>query len=85
MQHQQVLWQLSAKVKRSNFQQTADMFAGISPEDIKSISNQFACRDHTTAYSDSEWRVLRLMKEVKLVNGHVPGSNTARLAMRNEI
>ena len=85
MQRRQVLWQLSTKVKRSNFQQTAEMFAGISPEDIKSVTNRFAGGDHTTAYSDSEWRVLRFMKEVKLVNGHVPGSNAARLAMRNEI
>ena len=37
------------------------------------------------AYTDSECCVLWLMKEVKLVNRHVPGSSAAWLAMRNEI
>lgn len=85
MQRRQVLWQSNAKVKRGNFHHTAEIFAGISPEDIETVSSRFARGDHKTAYSDSERRVLRLMKEVKLVNRHLPGSNAARLAMRNEI
>ena len=85
MQRRQILWQSGAKVKRGNFQHTAEIFAGISPDDIETVSNRFARGDHKTAYSESERRVLRLMKEVKLVNRHLPGSNAARLAMRNEI
>lgn len=54
MQHRQVLWQSSTKVKRSNFQQTAEIYAGISPEDIEVVTNWFACGEHMTAYSDSE-------------------------------
>ena len=55
MQCRQVLWQSSAKVKKTNFQQTAEMFAGISPEDIESVTNRFVHGDNKTAYSDSEW------------------------------
>ena len=85
LQRRQVLWQSGAKVKRRDFHQTAELFAGISPEDIETVTNRFARGDDQTAYTDSERRVLRLMKEVKLVNRHVPGSSAARLAMRNEI
>ena len=85
IQRRQVLWQSSAKVKKANFQNTAEIFAGICPEDIGTVTDRFARGDDKTAYSDSERHVLRLMKEVKLVNRHVPGSNAARLAMRNEI
>ena len=85
MQRRQVLWQSGAKVKRSNFCRTAEMFADICPEDIETVTNHYACGDNKMAYTDSECCVLRLMKEVKLVNWHVPGSNAARLAMRNEI
>jgi len=85
MQPRQVLWQSSAKVKRASFQQTAENFADICPEDIETVTNCYACRDNKTAYTDSECCILQLMKEVKLVNQHVPGSNAARLAMRNEI
>jgi hypothetical protein len=38
-----------------------------------------------TAYSDEERKVLALMKQVRVITSHVPGSAASRLAMRNEI
>lgn len=75
----------SLKVKQSNFHHLADDLAGILPSDLHNVADRVAKGDYKTVYSDGEKKVLRLMKEVEVVNQDVPCSNASRLAMRNEI
>jgi hypothetical protein len=41
--------------------------------------------DTKTANNDEERRVLKLMKEVNVINSHVAGSSQSKLVMRNQI
>lgn len=68
LQRRQVLLSASAKVKQNSFYKIAEDFVGISVSDIKAVTEQVACGDYTTAYTSNKKRVLRLMKEVKLIN-----------------
>lgn len=85
LQRRQVLLNTSVKMKKSTFDNIASDFVGISANDIEAVTNRVARGDYTTAYTNNEKRVLRLMREVKLINRNMQGSNAARLCMRNEI
>ncbi len=88
LQRRAILLHTSLKVKKSSFDRFATEFEGISSETIHRLCERLAQSngqmDISTA-SAEERRVLRLMKEVNVVNTHVPGSAAARVSMRNEI
>lgn len=85
LQRRQVLQSASAKVKGDSFNKIAHELVDVSVKDIEAVTGRVARGDYNTAYTANEKRVLTLMKEIKLVNRRVEGSNASRLAMQNEI
>ncbi|KAG2746677.1 hypothetical protein P692DRAFT_20849245 [Suillus brevipes Sb2] len=57
----------------------------VSSEAIHTVTERVACGDFQTSHSEEERKVLALMKQVKVITSHVPGSAASCLAMRNEI
>ncbi|KAL6304621.1 hypothetical protein BKA93DRAFT_718431, partial [Sparassis latifolia] len=85
IQHRQILLHSSIKVKRSQFDSVANDFASISSDVVHRVCQRISEGDYTTAYNEDECKVLKLMKEVKVITSHVPGSAAARINMRNEM
>ncbi|KAJ6525416.1 hypothetical protein B0H19DRAFT_962420, partial [Mycena capillaripes] len=85
LQRRELLLRTSMKVKRSNFDHVAAQFATVSPEAVHIVSERIANGDSQTANNMEERRVLRLMKEVNIINAHVSGSSQSKLVMRNQI
>jgi hypothetical protein len=85
LQRRAVLLHSNLKVQRSNFDSVATAFATVSPGAVHVVSERIARGDFSTANNDEERKVLELMKQVKLVTSHVPGSSASRITMRNEI
>lgn len=85
LQRRAVLLHTSLKVKRRDFPQIASGFATISQEAVHKVTERVARGDTTTADNDDEAKVLKLMRQVKMVTSHVPGSSASRIAMRNEM
>jgi len=85
LQRRESLLHTSLKVKKSNFASIAANFASVSPQAVHVVSERVASGDFITANTEDERQVLNLMKQVKLISSHVPGSSASRIAMRNEI
>jgi hypothetical protein len=85
LQRREALLHTSLKVKKSNFRAVAESFASVSPDAVQVVTDRVANGDFATAHTNEERQILNLMKEVKLITSHVPGSASSRLAMRNEI
>ena len=88
LQRRAILLRTSIKVKRSTFDTFAHEFYGISSESILRICERLSHTNNVSILKSAtteERRILRLMKEVNVINSHVPGSSAARVAMRNEI
>jgi hypothetical protein len=85
LQRQQVLLHTSLKVKKSNFNSFATQFACTSPEAVHRVTEHVSRGDFTTAKTNEERDILKLMKEVQLITSHVPGSLASHTAMSNEI
>lgn len=73
------------KVKKSYFEEFASTLQNLSDNAFSSVTARVAKGDYTTAYSDEERLVLRLMKEVNLVSQPVPGSSASKQVLRNQI
>ncbi|KAJ6495866.1 hypothetical protein DFH09DRAFT_946079, partial [Mycena vulgaris] len=85
VQRRALLLRTHLKVKRANFDHVAAQFGTVSPATVHIMSERIAAGDNVTANTPEERRVLRLMKEVSIINAHVPGSAMSKLVMRNEI
>lgn len=85
LQRRAVLIHSSLKVRKANFKSIAGDFASVSPNAVHIVSERISRGDFATANNDEERKVLNLMKQVKLVTSHVPGSSASRVTMRNEI
>jgi len=78
----------SLKTTRSLFDHFAEQFDGISSDTIHRICERLSDTNSILESSNmtgEERRILQLMKEVNVINRHVPGSSAAHIAMRNEI
>ena len=89
LQRRAILLHTSLKVKKTSFDHFAKEFEGISSETIHRVCERLTQSKTGTSNfancSPEEWRVVRLLKEVNVINTHVAGSTAARVAMRNEI
>ncbi|KAJ7620673.1 hypothetical protein B0H17DRAFT_896235, partial [Mycena rosella] len=85
VQRRALLLRTHLKVKCSSFDHIAAQFGTVSPSVVHIISERVANGDSVTANTPEERRVLRLMKEVSIINSHVPGSAQSKLIMRNQI
>jgi len=85
LQRRSLLLGSSLKVKKASFARFAKGFCSVSSEAVEQVLERIEKGEGITAHTDEERRALRLMKEVNLVTGKVPGSSAARVAMRNEI
>ena len=85
LQRRALLLGSSLKVKKASFSQFAKRFSSVSSEAVGHVLERIEKGEGVTARTDDEQKVLRLMKEVNLVTAKVPGSSSARVAMRNEI
>ncbi|KAJ7710812.1 hypothetical protein B0H17DRAFT_901546, partial [Mycena rosella] len=85
LQHHEMLLHTGLKVKHSNFAYVASQFASVSPEVVQKVSERVANGESPVPKNDVERKVLNLLKQVNGVASSVPGSSTARVAMRNEI
>lgn len=85
LQRRALLLGSSLKVKKASFSQFAERFSSVSSEAVGKVLERIEKGEGVTARTDDEQKVLRLMKEVNLVTAKVPGSSSARVAMRNEI
>lgn len=84
MQHRTALLHTSLKVKRKNFDHIAAAFGSVSPETVHIVSERVARGDLTTIKNPEEKKVLDLLKEVKAVTSHVPGSASSRTPLLNK-
>ena len=87
LQCRAILLHTSLKTKKTSFDHFAEEFNGISSDTIRHMCERLSNTDknNTSANTVEERRVLQLMKEVNVINHHVPGSSAARVMMRNEI
>ncbi|KAJ7177005.1 hypothetical protein C8R46DRAFT_890107 [Mycena filopes] len=85
LQRRALLLRTKLKADRTSFDFIAAQFGTVSPAAVHLVSERVAKGDTITANSAEERRVLRLMKEVNVINSHVPGSAQSKLVMRNEI
>ncbi|TFY51291.1 hypothetical protein EVG20_g11068, partial [Dentipellis fragilis] len=85
LQRRASLLHSSLKVKTSAFPSVARDFASITPDALQRVTDRVSHGDCVTAHGAEERRVLKLMREVKLVTSHVPGSSSSKLTMRNQI
>ena len=89
LQRRVILLQTSLKVKHSSFDSFAREFQGISSEAIRNVCDRLSHQSNNNSMFEcttpEERRILQLMKEVNVINSHVPGSSAARIVMRNEI
>lgn len=85
LQRRAVLLHTSLKVKRRDFPTIASGFATVSHEAVHNVTERIARGDTTTADNEDEAKVLKLMRQVKMVTSHVPGSSASRIAMRNQM
>ncbi|KAJ7729150.1 hypothetical protein B0H16DRAFT_1239083, partial [Mycena metata] len=85
LQRRALLLRTKLKADRVSFDYIAAQFGTVSPAAIHIVSERIAAGDTVTANTAEERRVLRLMKEVSVINSHVPGSAQSKLVMRNEI
>lgn len=73
------------KMKQKDFTQFAEQLSTLSDDAIQRVADRYGKGDTSSAYDEEEKLVLKLMREVKLINSKVQGTAAARLAMRNEI
>ncbi|KAI0349347.1 hypothetical protein OH77DRAFT_1415225, partial [Trametes cingulata] len=85
LQRRAVLLHSSLKVRKDRFQLFASDLVAVSDDAVARVCARIADTGTTRAYDAEERKVLKLMKEVQLVTRSVPGSSSARIAMRNEI
>ena len=85
LQRRKLLLHTSLRVGRNNFDSWAKRFACVSTEAINSLVSRASNGDQLTPTTDDERLAFGLMKEVKAISSHVPGSPESRLTMRNEI
>ncbi|KAI0649228.1 hypothetical protein C8Q79DRAFT_878531, partial [Trametes meyenii] len=85
LQHRAVLLNTSLKVRRDHFRSFADRFSTVSDSAVARVCARVAETGIIHGEDSEEKRVVELMKEVQLVNRNVPGTSSARIAMRNEI
>ena len=76
-----MLLHTSLKVKKKSFDSIAADFASVSPSAVHIVSEHIAHGDYETVNSDEEHWVTNLMRQVRLVTTHVPGSSTSQVAM----
>ena len=88
LQRRAILLQTSLKVKHSSFDHFSQEFNTISSTTIQRMCDRLSQSDEAFVFKSAtpeEHQVLRLLKEVNVINTHVPASSAARVAMRNEI
>ena len=90
LQKQAILLQTSLKVKKTSFNYFAHEFDNISSTAIRRICERLTSNHDTTqlSFTDTspeEQQILKLMKEVNVINAQVPGSTAACVTLRNEI
>ncbi|KAJ7934459.1 hypothetical protein B0H13DRAFT_1483720, partial [Mycena leptocephala] len=67
------------------FDHVAAQFATVLPQAVHIVSGRIANDDSRTANTDEERQVLKLMKEVNVINSRVLGSSQSKIIMRNQI
>ena len=77
LQRRSVLLHTSLKVKKANFESIAADFASVSPAAVHIVSERIARGDYETANNAEERKVANLMKQVRMVTTHVPGSSAS--------
>ena len=85
IQRRKLLLHTSLKVKRSKFRSWAEKFKDISPTTIENLVVKSSDGKYPVAENNEEHNVLELMRDVNVINSHIPGSAAARVNMRNEI
>lgn len=85
MQRRQMLLRTKLKVDTPRFDSVAHSISNISLDAVQRVTERLARGESSLAVNADERRVMDLMKEVKSITTHVPGSAASRVAMRNEI
>ncbi|KAJ3538306.1 hypothetical protein NM688_g6538 [Phlebia brevispora] len=85
LQRREVLLKSKLKVAKRSFHHVAQEFQCISPDAIARVCDRFCEGGDMRAYSEDERRVLKLMREVRLITSNVPGTSASKLHMRNQI
>lgn len=85
LQRREVLLRSMLKVKKASFNAVATDLAAITNDAVARVCARVAEGDYITANDADERRVLKLMREVRMVSTSVPGSSASRLQMRNHI
>ncbi|KAJ3766706.1 hypothetical protein FB446DRAFT_625523, partial [Lentinula raphanica] len=85
IQRRQALLHTSFKVKKFNFDYIASTFASASPESVRTVCEHLSQGDRVGCSTTEERQLMNLMKELNVINTHVPGSSASKVAMRNEI
>lgn len=86
VQRRQVVLHTSLKVQRASLQTLSKRFKELTPEAVHRVCTKVENGEFKVADCDvEEHRVVELLKEVEVVNSHVPGTAAAKMDMRQEI
>lgn len=85
LQRRQMLLRTKLKVDTQRFDAVADSITKLSISAIERVTDRLSRGEAERTDDPEERRVTDLMKEVKAITSHVPGSAASRVTMRNEI
>ncbi|KAL0060844.1 hypothetical protein AAF712_012383 [Marasmius tenuissimus] len=85
LQRHEMLTRTAMKAKRKDFVEHSRQFVDVDAQTVARVAERFANGDRVTSYNDQEAKVLKLMKEVRVVTSRIEGSAESRVFSRNEI
>ncbi|KAF9037304.1 hypothetical protein BDZ89DRAFT_907139, partial [Hymenopellis radicata] len=85
LQRRTALLHTHLKTKRSHFKQVAQRFVNVSADTLRSVAEKQNNGDFSEPQSKEEQEAHDLLREVRAVTQHVPGSASSKTVMRNEI
>ncbi|KAF9042368.1 hypothetical protein BJ165DRAFT_1315472, partial [Panaeolus papilionaceus] len=85
VQRRRVLLNTYHKVKNSSFRDFARKFSAVPAEAIKDYTNKKSEHHAYEPSTEGEHLIERLLREIHIVQGSVPGSPSMKNRMRNEI
>ncbi|KAJ3751900.1 hypothetical protein EV360DRAFT_6083, partial [Lentinula raphanica] len=75
----------SFTVKSSRFSEVAPALLSVSSQTLSELANIMRDEHSQLSYTDEQHNTLRLLNEVNTVSAHVPGSQSAKISVRNDI
>ena len=72
-------------VRKSHFNTIAEKITQVSPQIINSLANHLEQEGKLSELTSEGHQVLDILKQVNTIASHIPGSQSSKMLLRNEI